>query len=143
MSTGRSDFLTLKCYHWFWRWSKQKITIFLTLCSENAHFTLESRVFSGWRQFSIEKGHFLTNVSKRWQFFVLINARANANIFRVQKNTHFLKMRFFKHSVAYNEYSFTWIIKHLNPVCILLLLWKSFKWQFLKKGEIKERSKLL
>ena len=40
------------------------------------------------------KGQFLTNESKRWRFFVLINARANGNI------QHLLKIRFLKHLVG-------------------------------------------
>ena len=39
---------------------------FLTHWSENAHFTLEFRVFNDWRQFSFEEGHFLTNGSKKF-----------------------------------------------------------------------------
>ena len=60
----------------------------------------EFRVFGGWRQFSIEKGLFLTNGSKRWRFFVLIDARANANIFRVKKSLKILKKLFLKHPVS-------------------------------------------
>ena len=60
-----------------------------------AHFTWEFRVFDAWREFSIEKGQFLTNGSKRWRFFVLINARANGNIFRVKKSNISLTDIFF------------------------------------------------
>ena len=71
----------------------------MTHLPENAQFTLEFRVFNGWRQFSIEKGNFLTNGSKRWQFFVLINARANGNIFGVKKSHISLRSVFFRHTV--------------------------------------------
>ena len=78
------DFLTLKMLPLALALIKAKI--FLTHWSENAHFTLEFRFFNGWRQFSIESGHFLTNGAKRWRFFDLINARANGNIFRAKKS---------------------------------------------------------
>ena len=38
-----------------------------------------------FKQFSIEKGHFLTLGQKDGDFFVLINARAYGNIFRVKE----------------------------------------------------------
>ena len=85
------DFLTLKCYHCLWHWSKQNLPSF----GQNSHFTWEFRVFDAWREFSIETGQFLTNGSKRWRFFVLINARANGNIFRVKKSNISLRDIFF------------------------------------------------
>ena len=41
----------------------------------------------------------MTNGSKRWQFFVLISARANGNIFRVKKSHISLRCVFFRHPV--------------------------------------------
>ena len=58
------DFLTLKMLPLALALIKTKIAIFLTHWSENAHFTWEFRVFDVWREFSIEKGQFLTNGSK-------------------------------------------------------------------------------
>ena len=40
-------------------WSQQKIVIFLTHLSENAHFTLEFRVFNDWRTMDQKDGNFL------------------------------------------------------------------------------------
>ena len=50
------DFLTLKMLPL--DLAKQKIAIFLTHWSDNAQFTIEFRAFNGWRELSIEKGHF-------------------------------------------------------------------------------------
>ena len=49
--------------------------------------------------FPLKKGHFLTNGSKRWQFFVLINARPNGHIFRAKKSHISSWCVFLKHSV--------------------------------------------
>ena len=46
----------------------------------------------------------MTNGSKRWRFFVLINARANGNIFRVKKSHISLSGVFFKQPVLYETY---------------------------------------
>ena len=59
-------FLTLQMLPLVLALIKTKIAIFLTHWSENAHFTLDSRAFNDWRQFSIETGFRLTNGLKRW-----------------------------------------------------------------------------
>ena len=52
------DFLTLKTLPLAVKLKGKENVIFLTHWSENAHLTLEFRVFNGWRQFSVEKGYF-------------------------------------------------------------------------------------
>ena len=47
----------------------------------------------------MENENFLTNGTKRWRFFVLINARANNNIFRVKKSNLSLIEMFLTHPV--------------------------------------------
>ena len=93
-----SDFLTLKMLALALALIKTKNRHLFDPLVRKCSFYM--RVFGGWRQFSIEKGLFFTNGSKRWRFFVLINTRANANIFKVKKSLKILKKLFLKHPVS-------------------------------------------
>ena len=86
------DFLTLKML-------PLALALFKT---KNCHLfdPLDKIALFQWKfSLAIKNEHFLTNGSKRWQFFVLINANANGNVFRVKKSHISLRCVFLKHPV--------------------------------------------
>ena len=95
------------------------------------------------RQFPIEKDIekevFLGIVSKKWRFFVLINARANDNIFRVKKSHISITSIFFTHSVAF-VFIFSWY-HFIHISCDEMKTSKNFldrkKWKLSKKFQSK------